>query len=199
MTQRSGHDFERRKTFAVEAGALARLPDIQRSFLSGAGYGNRTRLLGLGSRCTTDVLILHMNFLIARCAIYGNTPAARPPPCPCAFSFGCAKSRDALHSGHLAMAKCLWSNPPPRLGKPMYYRCTNPADRHFKRCCYCSIPRAKMQPLFVVCEKSVRRNAVPPDFAAHFSAGFSGSGNQVNMRGLFSTLSGSMPFAAHQR
>ena len=27
-------DFERRKTFAVEAGALARLPDIQRSFLS---------------------------------------------------------------------------------------------------------------------------------------------------------------------
>ena len=25
----------------------------------GAGYGNRTRLLGLGSRCTTDVLTLH--------------------------------------------------------------------------------------------------------------------------------------------
>ena len=24
-----------------------------------AGYGNRTRLLGLGSRCTTDVLTLH--------------------------------------------------------------------------------------------------------------------------------------------
>ena len=81
--QRSDCGVERRKTFAVEAGALARLPDIQRSFLSGAGYGNRTRLLGLGSRCTTDVLILHMNFLIARCAIYGNTPAARPPPCPC--------------------------------------------------------------------------------------------------------------------
>ena len=33
VTQRSGHDFERRKTFAVEAGALAWLPDIQRSFL----------------------------------------------------------------------------------------------------------------------------------------------------------------------
>ena len=56
--QRSDCGVERRKTFAVEAGALARLPDIQRSFLSGAGYGNRTRLLGLGSRCTTDVLIL---------------------------------------------------------------------------------------------------------------------------------------------
>ena len=27
-------------------------------FLFGAGYGNRTRLLGLGSRCTTDVLTL---------------------------------------------------------------------------------------------------------------------------------------------
>ena len=26
-----------------------------------AGYGSRTRLLGLGSRCTTDVLILHSN------------------------------------------------------------------------------------------------------------------------------------------
>ena len=25
-----------------------------------AGYGSRTRLLGLGSRCTTDVLILHI-------------------------------------------------------------------------------------------------------------------------------------------
>ena len=32
----SGHDFERRKTFAVEMGALARPSDIQRSFLSGA-------------------------------------------------------------------------------------------------------------------------------------------------------------------
>ena len=35
VTQRSGHDFERRKTFAVEVDALARSPDIQRSFLSG--------------------------------------------------------------------------------------------------------------------------------------------------------------------
>ena len=30
----SGHDFERRKTFAVEMNALARSSDIQRSFLS---------------------------------------------------------------------------------------------------------------------------------------------------------------------
>ena len=29
--------------------------------LNGAGYGNRTRLLGLGSRCTTDVLTLHLS------------------------------------------------------------------------------------------------------------------------------------------
>ena len=39
----SGHDFERRKTFAVEMGALARPSDIQRSFLSGAADGTRTR------------------------------------------------------------------------------------------------------------------------------------------------------------
>ena len=31
-------------------------------FSDGAGYGSRTRLLGLGSRCTTDVRILHMKF-----------------------------------------------------------------------------------------------------------------------------------------
>ena len=33
--QRSDCKLKRRKTFAVEADALARLPDIQRSFLSG--------------------------------------------------------------------------------------------------------------------------------------------------------------------
>ena len=39
-----------------------------------------------------------------------STPAAAPPPCPCAFSFGTAKSCGALRRGHLTMAKCLWSN-----------------------------------------------------------------------------------------
>ena len=34
---------KRRKTFAVEMGAPARPSDIQRSFLSGAGGGARTR------------------------------------------------------------------------------------------------------------------------------------------------------------
>ena len=43
--------------------------------------------------------------------LYGNTPAALPPSCHGAFSFGFAKSRDAVHRGHLVMAKCLWSNP----------------------------------------------------------------------------------------
>ena len=38
----SDRGFERRKTFAVEAGTLAWLPDIQRSFLSGAAGGIRT-------------------------------------------------------------------------------------------------------------------------------------------------------------
>ena len=32
----------------------------------GAGYGNRTRLLGLGSRCTTDVLTLHRDSYYSR-------------------------------------------------------------------------------------------------------------------------------------
>ena len=41
--QRSDCGFERRKTFAVEMNALARASDIQRSFLSGAGDGTRTR------------------------------------------------------------------------------------------------------------------------------------------------------------
>ena len=40
--QRSDCGLERRKTFAVEVDALARLPDIQRSFLSGAGDRTRT-------------------------------------------------------------------------------------------------------------------------------------------------------------
>ena len=35
------------------------------AFLFGAGYGNRTRLLGLGSRCTTDVLTLQSEPIIA--------------------------------------------------------------------------------------------------------------------------------------
>ena len=34
--------------------------------LFGAGYGNRTRLLGLGSRCTTDVLTLHRDSYYSR-------------------------------------------------------------------------------------------------------------------------------------
>ena len=36
VTQRRGHEFERRKPFVVEMGALARPSDIQRSFLSRA-------------------------------------------------------------------------------------------------------------------------------------------------------------------
>ena len=46
-----------------------------------------------------------------RMELPGGTPAALPPPCHCAFSFGCTKSCDASHRGHLAMARCLWSNP----------------------------------------------------------------------------------------
>ena len=94
--------------------------------LDGAGYGNRTRLLGLGSRCTTDVLILLMNFLLTLCASYGNPSAARPPSCPCAFPCGLAKSCDAAHPGRLPTAKCLCSNRRSGLelrSLPMYESC----------------------------------------------------------------------------
>ena len=37
-------------------------PTFVEDFLFGAGYGSRTRLRGLGSRCTTDVRILHCNY-----------------------------------------------------------------------------------------------------------------------------------------
>ena len=40
--QRSGCDFERRKTFAVGMDAPARSSDIQRSFLSGGDWRTRT-------------------------------------------------------------------------------------------------------------------------------------------------------------
>ena len=53
-------------------------------------------------------------------------------------------------------AKCLHSNPPPRLGKPMYYRCTNPA---FCLQRYSIIPRRKMQPFSVGKEKSADTDA----------------------------------------
>ena len=41
-------------------------------FLSGAGYGNRTRLLGLGSRCTTDVLTLRCVNSDSIADLFGN-------------------------------------------------------------------------------------------------------------------------------
>ena len=50
VTQRSGYDFERRKTFAVEVDALARSPDIQRSFLSGPSDWFRTSGLVVPNR-----------------------------------------------------------------------------------------------------------------------------------------------------
>ena len=102
VTQQSGHDFERRKTFAVEAGALARLPDIQRSFLSGAGYG--------------------------------NTPPALLAPCRLDHCFALRAEPAALHTAAVLMHRMIGRpNLPPRLGKPMYYRCTNPAYWLFDR------------------------------------------------------------------
>ena len=44
----------------------------RRSFIFGAGYGNRTRLLGLGSRCTTDVLTLRSEAIIAENFVHCN-------------------------------------------------------------------------------------------------------------------------------
>ena len=41
------------------------MPSGWKAFLFGAGYGNRTRLRGLGSRCTTDVRTLRINLSTA--------------------------------------------------------------------------------------------------------------------------------------
>ncbi len=92
----------------------------------GAGYGNRTRLLGLGSRCTTDVLILLMNFLLALCASYGNPSAARPPSCPAHFLVALPKAAMLR-----IPAVCRRLNACARTAVPVWsadhYRCTNPA------------------------------------------------------------------------
>ena len=101
------------------------------AFLFGAGYGSRTRLLGLGSRCTTDVRILHMKFSLPCSARqireYSGSCAASVSLR--IFFWLCQKLRRCAPH-HLAMAKCLWSPPPPRMPKPMYYRCTNPASAY---------------------------------------------------------------------
>ena len=59
--QRSDCGLERRKTFAVEVDALARLPDIQRSFLSGAGDRTRTGTpsLAVDFESTTSTIPSH--------------------------------------------------------------------------------------------------------------------------------------------
>ena len=99
--------------------------DLRRVFLFGAGYGNRTRLLGLGSRCTTDVLILLMNFLLALCASYGNPSAARPPSCPAHFLVALPKAAMLR-----IPAVCRRLNACARTAVPVWsadhYRCTNP-------------------------------------------------------------------------
>ena len=53
--------------------ALVQVPKTKRSkpaglLRTGAGYGSRTRLSGLGSRCTTDVRTLHGNRYYSRCS-----------------------------------------------------------------------------------------------------------------------------------
>ena len=128
------------------------------AFLFGAGYGSRTRLLGLGSRCTTDVRILHMKFSLpcsarqireysgscaasvslriffwlcqklrcvaSRLSVDGKMLAIEPRV-HCGAHI---PKRNAIHLDGISFwSRIRESNPPPRLGKPMYYRCTNPA------------------------------------------------------------------------
>ena len=100
--------------------------DLRRVFLFGAGYGNRTRLLGLGSRCTTDVLILQI-WIALRAMIreYSGGGAASVTLRILIWRGRqiCVRCAPAA----LTRQKCLCSPPPPRMPKPMYYRCTNPA------------------------------------------------------------------------
>ena len=73
------------------------------------------------------------------------------------YSGGCAKSCGAARRRHLTMAKCLRSPPPPRMPKPMYYRCTNPASAYsFSRAPILS-SRVAFSNRFV----SIRRKKVP--------------------------------------
>ena len=78
------------------------------SFWSRVRESNPPPRLGkpLYYRCTNPAYVLEaaMPRFTRR---YGSTPAAEPPPCPCAFSFGCAKSCDAAHRDRLSTAKCL--------------------------------------------------------------------------------------------
>ena len=48
-------------------------PPDRWSFAFGAGYGSRTRLHGLGSRCITDIRILHCVGIIAKAGRNFNT------------------------------------------------------------------------------------------------------------------------------
>ena len=41
-------------------------PSTRMAFFFGAGYGSRTRLHGLGSRCITDIRILHRGGIISK-------------------------------------------------------------------------------------------------------------------------------------
>ena len=61
---------------------------------------------------------------------YGNIPAAAPPPCPCGIRI---PKRNAIRLDGISFwSRIRESNPPPRLGKPLYYRCTNPAYMKFE-------------------------------------------------------------------
>ena len=61
---------------------------------------------------------------------YGNTSAAALPACPCGIRI---PKRNAIRLDGISFwSRIRESNPPPRLGKPLYYRCTNPAYMKFE-------------------------------------------------------------------
>ena len=61
---------------------------------------------------------------------YGNTSAAALLACPCGIRI---PKRNAIRLDGISFwSRIRESNPPPRLGKPLYYRCTNPAYMKFE-------------------------------------------------------------------
>ena len=80
----------------------------------------------MGSRCTTDVLILQI-WIALRAMIreYSGGGAASVTLRILIWRGRqiCVRCAPAA----LTRQKCLCSPPPPRMPKPMYYRCTNPA------------------------------------------------------------------------
>ena len=103
------------------------MPSGWKAFLFGAGYGNRTRLRGLGSRCTTDVRTLRINLSTAPRAAVREYSASKAGSVSLRIFFWLCQKLRCRASPPSIDGKMLVIEPAPGPRKPLYYRCTNPA------------------------------------------------------------------------